>query len=628
MQAALVVVLGVLAVVATSAQGQPVGPRIQANQFVVGNQGSRMSCGYYERRGQDVAADALGNFVVVWQSGDYYDTDIVARRYNRYGIEEGDEFRVNSITQGHQKTPTVAMDTAGDFVIAWNSYGSQSAYPSEYYSDIFARRFGANGAPKGPDFKVSDNAFTINYGGGYTYTLYHYAKIRNPNVDTGPAGRFIVVWQRDGYDPDFLGDDDQRQVVGNRFDAGGASEGKFKINDGTTGSLYWNEMPDVAHDGSGNFVVTWKAINGYYGGESVVARRFDSAGDPVGGEFEVSDASIGQNYFESTPAVETDAGGGFLVVWGSSSLDAESGDNLDVAARRFDSAGVPQTPTFRVNTGTAGAQCGPAIARLGGGDFVVTWHHSYPPPYGIGYGQRLTATGTPVGGEFDIDPGEYVTTTAIAPTVGNDFVVVWADSYYGPDDHDVFAQRFGTTEVPACSPAPLGTCRQQTLERGTFKFTERPNPNSSRLSWVWAKGEQTDHADFGDPFDDTAYVFCVYDASAAPQPVASLLVAPGGFCGSIGCWRQLGGPVGPIQYAKNVSNADGVTQIRLIPGAQGAAKMSLTARGANLSLPGTPLTPPVVVQAQATNDECWSAEYDANIRLNEDGRFSAKPTVP
>jgi len=83
-----------------------------------------------------------------------------------------------------------------------------------------------------------------------------------------------------------------------------------------------------------------------------------------------------------------------------------------------------------------------------------------------------------------------------------------------------------------------------------------------------------------------------------------------------------------VAEIRSSANAYGLTQIRLKPGAEGAAKITVTARGANLPLPPTPLTGPVVFQAQATNGECWSAEYDAPFSRNEPGVFKANPTVP
>jgi hypothetical protein len=619
-----------VAVTPVAAQAPPVGPRFQVNSFVAGDQGGRLSCGYYERRRQDVAADAAGNFIVVWQSagqdGDGY--GIFGQRYDRFGFPEGEEFQVNSRTAGDQKTPAVAMDPAGNFVVVWNSYAPYS----DYYGDLFLRRFGPTGTPKSLDFRVSANGFTYTYG-GYSYDYFHYSNIRNPDVDTDPQGNFVVVWQHESYYAAYLGDYDQRQVVARRFSSTGAPQGPaFKVSEGADQLFYWNEMPDVATDAGGSFVVVWKAINGYYGGESVLARRYDSTGSALGTELQI-DTTQPDRLFESTPTVKSDASGGFLVVWGSSSLDPSTdSDMTDVAARKYDASGTPQTGVFRVNTGTSGSQCGPSLAHLADDSFVVTWHRSYPSPFGLSYGQQLTSAGVPIGSEFLIAPGDFATSTAVAAQ-GTDFVVVWADDQqYVANDSDVFGQRFGTTAAPACSPAPVAGCRQPTRAgRGAFRFVEQSNPSASRLTWTWSAGELTTHADLGDPITDTSFVLCLYDASANPQPLATLVAPGGSLCGpsAAPCWRALGrSGTGAFQYVDVPGDPHGITQVIAKPGDDGAAKITLTARGTHLALPSTPLTAPVIVQMQATNGECWSAQYDALIRRNEDGRFVAKPSLP
>lgn len=610
--------------IAPPAGAQPVGPRFQVNQFVVGDQGGPMSCGYYKRLKQDVASDAAGNFVVVWSNNDsYYTSEIVARRYDRFGIPQGDEFQV-SVTSGTiqlHKTPSVAMGADGDFVVAWNRYAYEDL---ERASDVYARRYAANGTPEGPQFRVSNNAYTLSYG-SYSYTLFHYQYISNPDVQKDAAGNFIVVWQRSTTDPAFLGDADEQQIIGRRYDANGMSQGGlFKISDGSNQAYILNSKPEVAAHAGGDFVVVWKALEP---ADAIVGRRFSAAGAPLGGEFLVSSHS-----FEGAADVESDGSGGFVIVWGSSAVD-DAAPYMDVAARRYDATGTPLGAAFRVNTTTSGYQCGPSIAGLDNGNFVVTWHHpfSYNPADDYGFGQVLDSGGNPVGGEFLLDTtGTYVNGASVAAQE-NDFVVVWADEGYGsssPDGADVIGQRFGTTAVPSCSPTPLTTCRQQTRRAGVVRFNKKANPAKSRLTWVWSRGESTSHAEFGDPFDDTSYVFCLYDGSAAPQPLATLVAPRGNFCGRVPCWLQLGASDGTIQWINTPGNAYGLTQIRLHPGGDGAAKILVTARGLNLTLPDTPLTARVVMQAQATNGECWSAEYDALITRNEDGVFRAKPTVP
>jgi DNA-directed RNA polymerase subunit beta' len=63
---------------------------------------------------------AGGDFIVVWgsiQDGDSY--GIYGQRYNALGGLVGSEFSVNTYTPGSQVTPVIAMDTDGDFVVAW-----------------------------------------------------------------------------------------------------------------------------------------------------------------------------------------------------------------------------------------------------------------------------------------------------------------------------------------------------------------------------------------------------------------------------------------------------------------------------------------------------------------------------
>jgi hypothetical protein len=614
------------------AQNPPVGPRFQVNTTTPGTQGKWMSCGYYERRGQDVAADAAGNFVVVWEAqpedGYGYDRDIVAQRFDRFGFKRGPEFRVNAETADDHRTPVVAMDASGNFVVAWNSYPPYSAY----YGDILAKRFTPGGLVKGTEFQVSQNSYLYS-SGGYSYTLFHYYSIRNPDVAASSGGNFIVAWQREEDDPAYLGDGDARQIVARRYDSAGNSQGGiFKISEPTAlpgySYNYWNEMPHIAMDADEKFVVVWKAIGSGYPGEVILGRRFDSAGAPASGEFRI-DTEMPGGPFESTPAVEMNASGGFVVVWGSSALDAESGDDTDVAAQRFDSAGSPVGGEFRVNTSTLGPQCGPAIAHLDSGGFVVTWHRASFAPNAIGYGQQLDEAGNFLGNEFLLDggPSAYVNATAVAPQ-GDDFVVVWAAEEYDADESDVFAQRFGTTAAPSCSPAPLTTCLKPTIAgRGAFRFTARPTPSQNRLTLAWTRGEGFANADLGDPLTDTDYTLCVYDASANPQPLATL-VAPGGlYCDTFPCWRVLTGSTQPLMYVDNFTSPHGIFQILLRPNDPGRSSVVVKGRGANLPLPATPLTAPVTVQLQGSHGTCWSAKYQQLIRLNADGKFRANPDL-
>ena len=73
-----------------------------------------------------IALDAAGNIVVVWQCTDQDGSfqGVYAQRDNSAGVAQQSEFRVNSSTTNSQLQPAVAMNLAGDFVIAWASYAN------------------------------------------------------------------------------------------------------------------------------------------------------------------------------------------------------------------------------------------------------------------------------------------------------------------------------------------------------------------------------------------------------------------------------------------------------------------------------------------------------------------------
>ncbi|MBI5760604.1 MAG: hypothetical protein HZA46_18970 [Planctomycetales bacterium] len=104
-----------------------------------------------------VAMDGAGEFVVSWsnysQDGDLL--DVYAQRYDAAGVAQGSEFRVNTTTANHQEDPSVAMNAAGDFVVTWQSSGQDGSS-----SGVYAQLYNAAGMPQGSEFRV--NTYTFN----------------------------------------------------------------------------------------------------------------------------------------------------------------------------------------------------------------------------------------------------------------------------------------------------------------------------------------------------------------------------------------------------------------------------------------------------------------------------------
>jgi|GEM_PF-4164362 len=88
----------------------------------------------------DRNSDSSGDFVITWYSA-YEDGSgygIYAKKYNAQGIVQWREFLVNTYTTNNQVNPCVAMDSQGDFIIAWQ--GVHQIAPGPYYG-IYAQRF-------------------------------------------------------------------------------------------------------------------------------------------------------------------------------------------------------------------------------------------------------------------------------------------------------------------------------------------------------------------------------------------------------------------------------------------------------------------------------------------------------
>jgi hypothetical protein len=102
-------------------------------------------------------------------------------------------------------------------------------------------------------------------------------------------------------------------------------------------------------------------------------------------------------------------------------------------------------------------------------------------------------------------------------------------------------------------------------------------------------------------------------------------VAASGTCGTIPCWRDLGGNVGgSVEYYYGATNDDGVLRMRLDPGATDRNNVSVQGRASTSACRPSALSPTVTVQAQARNGNCWSAQFGSFIRKNEPNAFSGR----
>ena len=204
---------------------------------------------------------------------------------------------------------------------------------------------------------------------------------------------------------------------------------------------------------SSGFVVVWDDY------EDVFARRFDTAGAPLGDPFQVNTATFG---FQGSADVAATADGGFVVAWEDGNFDApgEDGSGYGVFARRYDAVGNASGMQFQVNTTTAGDQYSVAVTAPPSGGFIVVWQSFDPDAVSQDaavLGQRFDGGGATMGSEFRANaaPSDEADHPQVASDQFGNFVVVWSAPNALGASTTVMERRFEGAGTPLAGPTPV-----------------------------------------------------------------------------------------------------------------------------------------------------------------------------
>jgi hypothetical protein len=401
------------------AQPVPVGPEFQVNTYTTGYQGYPA-----------VAADADGDFVVVWRSKPFSpgtpitsDWRIQGQRYDSAGSALGSQFQVNTNTTNIHSSPSVAAEADGDFLVMWEHNGLPPRNQGQ--------RYDSTGSAVGSQLQDISTRVAMD-----------------------ADGDLVDVWSALDW-PAY-------SMQGQRYDSAGTAVGsQFQVN---TSSDDRQGYPAVAAHADGDFVVAWWSTESNY---SIQGRRYDSAGSAVGGQFQISTFPPPASFTDPTVAVAVEADHDFVVVWDSiafgESWNVDDPSSFGVQGRRYDSAGSAVGDVFQVNTYTTGSQKDPSVAATADGGFVVVWRSSESNETSNTSvrGQHYDSAGNAVGGEFPVST--YTTARTFRPSVAaganGDFVVAW-ETYVAPAGDtsyaSVHARRFTiAAAVPSLSPAGI-----------------------------------------------------------------------------------------------------------------------------------------------------------------------------
>ena len=198
----------------------------------------------------DVAADANGNFTVVWMR-DKSSNSIMARLYNADGSTGMDAFEASTIRFSSVTQPSIAMNAVGSFVVAWDGDPNLASL-----DDVHARLYEPNSTAAGEQFVVNTTA-----AGPQCY----------PQVAMDGQQEFMIVWDS-RIDPNV----NEREIFGQRYNSLGERLGdEFQVN---TYAEDDQRYPAVAISRAGRFVTVWQSDGQDGSGYGIFAKTGQMAG--------------------------------------------------------------------------------------------------------------------------------------------------------------------------------------------------------------------------------------------------------------------------------------------------------------------------------------------------------------
>jgi hypothetical protein len=392
-----------------------------------------------------VAEDAAGDFVEVWFST-ANGNEVLAQRFSPIGTPIGATITVvsNYSPETQNPIPAVGMDSAGDFVVAFDTVNG-----------IFASRFGAAGN------SLDATPFQVDTGNSFQDS--------NPSVALDDRGRFVISYV--GFSS--TGSDVLAQQ--------GFISGSNPLNGGPLTVAFQSffsgfyQTASVSADSAGDFVVAYEPFSfSGSGGSLVLAQIFDPSGNAVGSPITLSTSGVA-----AAPSVALNRASGDFAV-----TRVEATGTPVLMAETFAIDGTPLAGPFAVSPAgdppSSQLYDTPAVAADSAGDFVAVWAvhgvsaavigggaeivPQVPPPAdndptGDVFSQTFDASGTLTGPTMQITTQQNAPgPTGVAMDAAGDYVVTFSAAEQtvatpnGPtatgNQYDVIAVIFRSVNVP------------------------------------------------------------------------------------------------------------------------------------------------------------------------------------
>jgi len=396
-----------------------------------------------------IARSASGNFVAAWLTNENLaPRQIQARLFAAGGTPLAAQFVVSSGPISdfqYYAPPALAMDAAGDFVVAWLG-GPDSVYADDH---IYAQAYAAGGTPRGGIIDVAAAPHPI---------LQSYADLQHPAVAMHADGSFVVAWisnsqysPTNGY-PDLFYNNTTLHAQRYAADAspqGAAVTVTSLINVGPEKDLILDNVR-IAMSSSGDYAMVWEQsalTESIYGAEHPLlspyyARFYSAAGVPVSLPLNLPIDAAGLKYLMADEfAASRDAAGELLLAWATADSMTTPPMQETLYLRRYSRLGLPLAAAATVATRGPHDEypLGRSIqlAPDAAGGVAVAWI-DYP---SADYARYFAADGSPAGASFPIAAAASWNLDALSDAQGN-LLAAWDESAGNELPAGILAQRF------------------------------------------------------------------------------------------------------------------------------------------------------------------------------------------
>ena len=302
---------------------------IWANRYVLGSGWGSAELIEADNAGDaalpQIAIDAAGNALAVWEQSDFTRLNIWANRYAA-GNGWGSAVLIETDNAGDARLPQIAIDASGNALAVWVQWDGTR------YS-IWANRYAA-GSGWGSAEEIESNT-------GHAY---------EPQIASDAAGNALAVWvQWEGT---------RYSIWANRYAAGSGWGSAALIETDNAGHAY---EPQIASDAAGNALAVWAQWDGTR--TSIWANRY-VLGSGWGSAELIEADNAGD---AALPQIAIDAAGNALAVWEQSDFT-----RLNIWANRY-AAGSGWGGAVLIETDNAGGAVLPQIASDASGNALAVW---------------------------------------------------------------------------------------------------------------------------------------------------------------------------------------------------------------------------------------------------------------